>query len=103
MEGIVPNFGIEIGCNNRTGRYGVIPKIRSSAPHKVKTIRFNSLAVKGAQIFNSLPIHVRNISKCSVDSFKAALDNYLKIVPDEPRVGKLIKFCSKGSNSLTQY
>ena len=103
MEGLVPNFGIEICSNNRTGRYGIVPKISSTAPHRVKTIRFNSLAVNGAQIFNSLPIHVRNKSGCSVDSFKAALDNYLKFVPDEPRIGKLIKFCRKGSNSLTQY
>ena len=103
IEGIVPNFGVSVGCNKRTGRYCVVPIVRSTVSHKIQSIRFNSLVVNGAQIFNSLPIHIRNKTECSVDSFKAALDKYLKLVPDEPRVGKLIKFCQKSSNSLTQY
>ena len=103
MEGLVPNFGVNIGCNKRTGRYGIVPLVRNTASRKIQTIRFNSLAIKGAQIFNSLPIHLRNKTGCSVDTFKAALDEYLKVVPDEPRVCKLVKCCSKGSNSLTQY
>ena len=103
MEGLVPNFGINVGCHRRNGRYGVIPVVRSTASHKIQTIRFNSLAVKGPQIFNSLPASIRNKTGCSVDTFKAALDDYLQHVPDEPRIGKLIKFCRKGSNSITQY
>ena len=103
LEDMVPNFGINIAFNKRNGRYCVIPKVRTTASQRVQTIRFNSLAVNGPRIFNSLPISLRNKSKCSVDSFKAALDKHLKSVPDEPRVGTLIKYCAKGSNSLTQY
>ena len=103
MEGMVPNFGVDIGCNRRTGRYCIIPKVRSTVSRRIQTIRFNSLAVNGSRIFNSLPIYIRNKTGCSVDSFKAAIDKYLKSVPDEPRVGKLVKYCRKGSNSLIQY
>ena len=103
LEDMVPNFGITHAYNKRFGRYCVVPKVRSAASQCVQTIRFNSLAVNGPRIFNSLPISLRNKSKCSVESFKTALDKYLKSVPDEPRVSKLVKFCSKGSNSLTHY
>ena len=103
MEGKVPNFGVQVSCNGRTGRHCIIPKVRTTISRRIQTIRFNSLAVNGSRIFNSLPIHIRNKSGCSVESFKATLDVYLKSVPDEPRVGKLIKFCRKSSNSLIQY
>ena len=52
--------------------------------------------------FNSLLINIRNKSGCTTESFKAALDKHLKSIPDEPRVPKLIKYCSKSSNSLIQ-
>ena len=103
LENLVPNFGINVAYNKRKGRYCIIPKVHTTATQRVQTIRFNSLAVNGPRIFNCLPISLRNKSGCSVQSFKSALDKHLQTVPDEPRVAKLIKFCSKGSNSLIQY
>ena len=103
LEGLVPNFGIVESYNKRKGRYCTLPSVKSNAPGRVQTIRFNSLAISGPRIFNSLPTEVRDKSGCSVDSFKAALDRHLKAVPDEPRVGKLIKYCAKPSNSIIEY
>ena len=103
LEEIVPNFGITAVVNSRNGRYCSVPAIRSAASQRTQTIRFNSMGVRGPRLFNSLPRQVRNITNCSVGSFKAALDKHLKTVPDEPRLGKLIKFCSKASNSLIGY
>ena len=100
LEGIVPNFGVEVVCNKRTGRYCKVPHIRTTAPCRIRTIRYNSMGVNGPRVFNSLPLILRNTSGCSVGSFKRALDNHLSAVPDEPRVPGLIKHCSRGSNSL---
>ena len=103
LEGNVPNFGITARSNRRNGRYCEVPNVRNASPRRIQTIRFNSLAINGPRIFNSLPPEIRNKSGCSVESFKAALDMYLKSIPDEPRIPKLMKFCIKGSNSLTEY
>ena len=35
-------------------------------------------------VFNRLPIHIRNISACSIDRFKSQLDRYLRTIPDLP-------------------
>ena len=100
LEGIVPNFGIEVAYNRRTGRYCKVPHISTTAPCRIRTIRYNSMGVNGPRVFNSLPLCLRNMSSCSVGSFKRALDKHLSGVPDEPRVPGLIKHCLRGSNSI---
>ena len=103
LEGLVPNFGIHEGQNKRKGRYCIVPIVKTKGSAKIQTLRFNSFGVRGPRIFNCLPQKLRDMSGCSLDTFKRALDNHLKTIPDEPRVGKLIKYCSKGSNSLLEY
>ena len=100
IENIVPNFGIKVKTNARRGRDCEVPKIMASAPVRVQNIRFGSLIINGPRIFNSLPLNVRNITGCSVDSFKRALDNYLQTIPDKPRIKNLIPFCTHSSNSV---
>ena len=100
VENIVPNFGIKVKSNARRGRDCEVPKIMASAPVRVQNIRFGSLIINGPRIFNSLPLNVRNITGCSVDSFKRALDNYLRTIPDKPRIKNLIPFCTHSSNSV---
>ena len=100
IEGLVPNFGINTSVNLRTGRFCVVPHVRSSTHRRVQSLRFASLSVNGPRLFNSMPKNVRNINGCATDVFKSALDRYLKSVPDEPRVKKLIPYCSRSSNSL---
>ena len=103
LEGMVPNFGIEVMHNKRKGRYCRVPLIRSAVPGRIKTIRYNSMGINGSRIFNVLPQALRYMSGSSIASFKNALDTHLATVPDEPRVPGLIKFCSRGSNSLLHY
>ena len=100
LEGLVPNFGIEEAHNKRKGRYCVVPIVKTKGSIRIQSLRFNSFGVRGPRIFNSLPQKLRDMSGCSLDTFKRALDSHLKNIPDEPRVGKLIKYCAKASNSL---
>ena len=100
LEGMVPNFGVEVSYNKRRGRYCVVPAIRSAAPCRIQTIRFGSMGVNGPRLFNSLPVHLRNMSGCSLNSFKRSLDHHLASVPDQPRVPGMIRYCTRGSNSL---
>ena len=56
---------------------------------KVKSIRDNSFTVCGPRLFNSLPLHIRNLTDCSVDTFKHHLDAFLTCIPDEPLCDEL--------------
>ena len=100
LEGLVPNFGITLSQNRRRGRYCTVPLVKKLSSHKTQSIRFNSMGVRGPRIFNSLPQHLRDMSCCSIDVFKRALDQHLSTVPDEPRVPRLIRYCSRSNNSL---
>ena len=103
----MPNFteglndGIQARNHPRHGRSCTIPKVRPSAPAKIKTLRYSSLAVKGGQLFNAMPKHIRDLSKCPVDAFKRALDKYLTTIPDEPRIQGYTQYCRGATNSLT--
>ena len=100
LEKMVPNFGINARVNPRTSRFCLIPHVRTIAPIRIQSIRFASLSVNGPRLFNSMPKSIRNITGCTVDTFKAALDNHLASIPDEPRVRSLIPYCRQSSNSL---
>ena len=100
IEGLVPDFGVTITHSTRHGRYCVVPHVKSSAPVRVQNIRFCSLSVRGPRIFNALPKHVRDVTQCSVDTFKRAVDNHLQQIIDQPRVKNLIPYCSQYSNSI---
>ena len=100
VEGLVPNFGISVLNNSRHGRYCVVPHIKTTAPVRIQNLRFASLSVNGPRLFNAMPNCVRNMTNCSIDAFKNALDKYIRAVPDEPRVAGLVPFCSESSNSL---
>ena len=61
----------------------------------------------GPKLFNSLPILIRNITKCSVEEFKLQLDQVLSRVPDESNItgGQYTpracdQFTGKPSNSI---
>ena len=103
LENIVPNFGIEVSHSQRNGRYCKIPKISTMASCRVQNLRFNSIGVNGPRLFNCLPVNLRNMSCCSIGSFKKSLDSHLSSIPDEPRVPGLTKYCSRGSNSIKDY
>ena len=101
LEGLVPNFGnIRTKDHQRHGRLCIIPSVKHSAPARIKTIRYSSLAIKGPQLFNRMPSHIRNMKACTTPEFKKALDAFLAVIPDEPRIPGYTKFCRAASNSV---
>ena len=90
LEGIAPNCGINVKIEGgRLGRMCSIPSISTHAKSSVKSMREQTFQVNGPKLFNSLPVKLRNMTKCSLEDFKVALDNYLAKVPDEPSVSGL--------------
>ena len=100
LEGLVPNCGITTKDHIRRGRLCIIPPVKQSAPARIKTIRYASFAIKGPQLFNIMPYHIRNMRGCSTLEFKNALDSFLANIPDEPRLPGHQKFCRAETNSL---
>ena len=66
----------------------------------IQKIKHNSLAIRGARLFNKIPKEVGNLQNCPVDMFKRKLDKYLEQIPDEPLIPgyTIIRRCD--SNSL---
>ena len=90
IEGKVPNCGINVrGEDARLGRMCEVPPLNTKASQAVQTMREQTFQVNGPKLFNSLPAHIRNIRKCSIEDFKMALDKYLEKIPDEPNVSGL--------------
>ena len=107
LEGLAPNCGISADSKNRLGRICSIPKLVNTSSSKIKTLRENCFQVHGPRLFNCLPIQLRNLTRCTVDEFKAQLDKVLSMVPDEPEVSgcqytprACDQFTGKPSNSL---
>ena len=89
LEGEVPNpapHALQSYTTDRAGRKATRRCLPTRAPEKIKTLLSNSLTYDGPKSFNSLPKEIRNITGCSVDKFKSALDKFLCTVPDEPPV-----------------
>ena len=70
--------------NTRRGRECRVRAVVRDSPLSVRKARENSLAVKGAKMFNLLPAEVRNHTSDKTDSFKKKLDRFLSDVPDQP-------------------
>ena len=103
LEGQVPDFThgkLKHTANHRRGRSFIIPQVKPSLPKSIQNIRYRSLAIRGARLFNAMPQHIRNKSQCSTEDFKGLLDEYLLTVPDEPRIQGYTAFCHAPSNSL---
>ena len=67
--------------SDRRGRSCIVSHVN---PGRQGTLAFNSFRWRSVRIFNRLPIHIRNISACSIDKFKSQLDSYLRTIPDLP-------------------
>ena len=88
MEGLVPNCGLTATHNDRRGREGKIPPLKGS--QSVRNLRDQSFQVRGPRLFNTLPRNIRDTTKVSVEDFKEKLDNFLSLLPDQPKVGDLV-------------
>ena len=84
MEGLVPNPGLTWSpAEARRGRECEVPHLRGSAA--VQALRKQSYQMSGPNLWNCLPKDIRNKTGCSQDEFKELLDQFLTLVPDEPR------------------
>ena len=80
--------------------YCLVPLVSRQAPSTVQTIRYGSFAVRGPMLFNTLPSELRNVTNCLSESFRQALDIFLKTIPDEPQTPGYTYMKRAESNSL---
>ena len=66
---------------NRTGSK-VVPTTMSKGQACLRKVKEGCLASKGADLFNCMPIIIRNSDHGDVSMFKNHLDHYLQNVPD---------------------
>ena len=97
-QGKVSGYNMNFCASDRRGLYAVPQPVPRSAPSNVRKAREATLGVRGARLFNLLPIYVRNCEVTSIESFKSILDKYLSNIPDQPTVSGLVRAAE--SNSL---
>ena len=86
-QGMVNGYHMEFtGVAGRRGRTALPKQIVKSSSSLTKKARESSIGVKGAKIFNLLPVKIRNLDSNNVDTFKSALDSYLSFIPDQPTI-----------------
>ena len=98
LENIVPNISanenrkITPRYTDRFGRKCVVP------PHQAihSAVYENSMAVRGPKLFNVMPQAIRDLTGCTIETFKAKLDKFLWTVADNP----LIPGYRGGNNQL---
>ena len=87
--GLIQGYKLEFtSSSSRRGRECTVKNVTQNSPTIVRKARENSLAVKGAKMFNLLPSHIRNITSEKVKIFKNKLDSFLKMIPDEPSINE---------------
>ena len=102
LEGLVPNINNKIKASNlhaRLGRKCLIPNVPNS---RLSKIREASLPINGGRLFNELPKDIRNLTNVSLETFKRAVDQFLKTVPDEPQLVGYTAQRRASSNSLLE-
>ena len=106
LEGLVPNLEstpITAVENERRGRSCIPPPLATSAPQRIKSIRFASLSHKGPRLFNSLPSEIRNLKEVTAEQFKNKLDHYLLKIPDQPLIPNYTQYRQIDSNSIVDW
>ena len=83
IEGLTPNFSSPITSkfSGRRGRSCIISHVNVG---RIGTLAYNSCRWRSMRLFNSLPMHLRSISTCSVLRFKTQLDIFLGSVEGLP-------------------
>ena len=97
-QGLVSGYQIPFSVNSRTGRWAVPAQLCAQATSaKVKTAKECSLRVKGCQLFNLLPMVLRNSNHGDILMFKNNLDHFLGCVPDQPSTPGLVRLAQTNS------
>ena len=106
LEGQVPNLNstpLRAKWHPRRGRECTLPALSTSACKSVQTIRYASFAFRGPRLFNAMPADIRNLTNCTTDQFKHALDKFLHTIPDEPLIPGLTQHRQVEGNSLVTW
>ena len=96
-QGRVAGYNVNFCTSDRRGLYAVPQPVPRSAPANIRRAREASLGVRGAKLFNQLPIHIRNSNVTTIESFKSILDQYLANIPDQPTVSGLTRAAETNS------
>ena len=86
LQGHVQGYTLTCSDHPRRGRYVNISPYKRTSPSAVRNAREATLSVRGAGLFNLLPRALRDTQSGTVDQFKAQLDKWLELVPDQPTV-----------------
>ena len=97
-QDLCEGYDIQWQWSERRGRFAVPAPVKRTATAKVKRAKERSLRVHGAQLFNLLPMSLRNENSGDYELFKNHLDLYLKGIPDQPTTAGLTR--AANSNSL---
>ena len=91
-QGLVKGYDMTFSPkSSRLGRQAQPAQIVKSAAACVRHAREASLAVKGANLFNLLPVQLRNSDHGDVLMFKNHLDIFLAPIPDQPTIAGLVR------------
>ena len=88
ISNLVPNFSderfsIKTYSSVRGNRLCRVPRVSRSSSARIRRMVENSFAVRGPQLFNCLPVELRNYQG-SLMAFKLKLDKYLLRIRDQP-------------------
>ena len=83
LENLVPNLvkPLQFYVSDRRGRLCSVSHVRLG---HTGTLAYSSFRWKGIRLFNSLPMHIRNITACPPLVFKKQLDLHLSPILDCP-------------------
>ena len=83
LENLVPNLvkPLQFYVSDRRGRVCSVSHVRLG---HTGTLAYSSFRWKGIRLFNSLPMHIRNITACTPLAFKKQLDLHLSPILDCP-------------------
>ena len=93
----LPMVTTQSAVDSRRGRTILIPHVKRS---RYSTLRYHSLPIYGARLFNAMPSDLRSLTNVSKDTFKTFLDKILRTIPDEPLILRYTQFRKAPSNSL---
>ena len=96
LNDLAPNFKGDLKIervyiSERNGIKCVVPRTVSHATQRMRTIRENTLRIRGINLFNKLPVELRQPGIGSdleepkrINKFKSLLDKILKTIPNQP-------------------
>ena len=86
-QGMCPNHTeLRFHTHQRKGWFCTEDRVHPRALTRIKTLKSNSFSMRGPALFNALPKTLRDLEEITLEQFKARLDKFLKLIPDEPHL-----------------